>query len=114
MIPCRFARHTLPDGSNHIDLFIDLDGQSELQTFEIAPAYLIKLRSYLGEEKQPIFIITDFSDAEEAIPLIEKKPHRRIYLEYEGIIEPYCGKLIHLGYGLLEKISKNSRFLLQK
>ena len=111
MIPCRFALHTLPDGSSHIDLFISPDETGDLRTFEISSEYLKSLEKCFHEKSPPLFLITDSSTGGNSIPLVEKRPHKRIYLEFEGIIEGNRGVLIHMGYGFLEKISKICQFL---
>lgn len=127
MISCRLAVHTLPDGNSHVDLFICPEDSGDLLTYEIASENIPSLEILFQKKKNPVFILTDsrkFSDRENCsalsggsalqIPLTEKKPHRRIYMTYEGILSDGRGEIKHLGSGFLEKIPKKCLFLSEK
>ena len=113
MIPCRFAVHALSDGTIHIDLFVSIDEDEDLLTFEISGKYLPYLKKIFYEKKYPEFEATEHPKNINSIPLSIKKAHRRIYMDFEGAVQPDRGTLSHLGRGFFKKISKNSEFLSQ-
>jgi len=111
MIPCRFAVHVLSDGTKHIDLFVSVEEDEDLLSFEISDKYIPHLEKIFHEKNCPEFTAADHPVDSNSIPLNIKKPHRRIYMDFEGAIQPDRGTLSHLGKGFFKKISKKSRFL---
>ncbi|MDH5656386.1 MAG: hypothetical protein OEZ34_10790 [Spirochaetia bacterium] len=113
MMPCRFAVHSLSDTSFHIDLFVDTDGKSNLRTFEIGSEYCESLLKII-KNQNPVFYFSELPADSRSIPVVEKKTHRRIYMEFEGKIQENRGNLRHLVYGQIKIIIKNPKYLLVK
>jgi len=106
----RLARHELPDGSCHFDLFILVPGADVLLTYEISDHVPEKLREMARDPESPPVLLS--RPADEAAPrtpedaqnrlLARKKgDHRLLYWDFTGPIEGDRGFLSEESRGLI-------------
>lgn len=77
----RLARHTTAPQGEHLDLFLDMGEDALLETFETST---LNATPFLTGE---------------SVSFILKAPHRRLYLDYEGLISRDRGELHTLWEG---------------
>jgi len=96
---CRFALHQV-EGTEHIDLFIDVADDEPLRTYEIELCHLDEILNRCCADHSPIRT-SSRKTSRTSIEAVRKGDHRRIYLEYSGPIERR-GELSTVGFALLD------------
>lgn len=116
LVPCRFVIHEFTDATGHIDLFLDMDGQSELLSFRIDLTHKGDIEEAAASGPMRAISVADEQVLKQLTAraiLCEKTPrHRRLYWDYEGPVSGDRGNVRELVRGWIQKPAGEGLFVI--